>query len=62
MFIWRNAIILGGGFVVVGVLYLLLQGDETLPWLDRAGATLLILLGVAMAFTFAVLLRGSREL
>lgn len=60
MFIWRNAIILGVGFIAVGVLYYLLQGGgETL---DRTGATLLILLGVAMSFTFAVLLRGSRSL
>ena len=58
MFVWRNALILGFGFVVVGIAYYLLQGDET--FLDRTGATLLILLGVAMAFTFAVLLRGSR--
>ncbi len=60
MFIWRNAIILGLGFVAVGVLYLVLQGSD--EWLDRAGATMLILLGVAMAFTFFILLRGSREL
>jgi hypothetical protein len=59
MFIWRNALILGGGFVVVGLLYLALQGD-VLATLDRAGATLLIVLGLAMAFTFLVLLRGSR--
>lgn len=59
MFIWRNALILGGGFVVVGLLYLALQGD-VLVTLDRAGATLLIVLGLAMAFTFLVLLRGSR--
>jgi len=58
MFISRNAIILGAGFVAVGVLYLLLQGDGL--WLDRAGATMLIVLGLAMAFTFAVLLRVSR--
>lgn len=58
MFVWRNALILGGGFIIVGVLYLLLQGSG--EWLDRAGATMLILLGVAMAFTFFVLLRGSR--
>lgn len=58
MFIWRNALILGAGFIVVGVLYYLLQGDGF--YLDRAGATLLILLGGAMAFTFAILLRGSR--
>ena len=60
MFIWRNAVILGLLFVAVGVGYYLLQGSgETL---DRAGATLLILLGAAMAFTFVILLRGSREL
>lgn len=58
MFIWRNAIILGAGFVAVGLLYLVVQGDGL--WLDRAGATMLVALGVAMAFTFLVLLRGSR--
>jgi hypothetical protein len=60
LFIWRNAIILGLGFIVVGIVYYFLQGDGR--WLDRTGATLLILLGVAMTFTFAILLRGSREL
>jgi TRAP-type C4-dicarboxylate transport system permease small subunit len=60
VFVWRNAIILGVGFVIVGVLYYLLQGGG--EWLDRTGATLLILLGVAMSFTFAILLRGSRGL
>ena len=60
MFIWRNAVILGLLFVAVGVVYFLTQGaGETL---DRAGATLLIMLGAAMAFTFVILLRGSREL
>ena len=58
MFIWRNALILGAGFIVVGILYYVLQGDGA--FLDRTGATLLILLGAAMAFTFAILLRGSR--
>jgi len=60
MFIWRNAIILGAVFVVVGVAYLFLQGDGI--WMDRAGATMLVLLGMAMAFTFFILLRGSRGL
>ena len=60
MFIWRNAIVLGIGFMIVGAAYYLLQGGG--QWLDRSGATLLILLGVAMAFTFTVLLRGSRGL
>ncbi len=60
MFTWRGAIILGIGFIVVGTAYLLLQGNG--EWSDRSGATMLILLGAAMAFTFYVLLRGSREL
>lgn len=60
MFVWRNALILGFGFIVVGVAYWLLQGDG--DFLDRTGATLLIILGGAMAFTFAILLRGSRGL
>jgi hypothetical protein len=60
MFIWRNAIILGLGFVAVGIIYFLVQG--TGHTLDRAGATMLIVLGLAMAFTFVILLRGSREL
>lgn len=60
MFIWRNAILLGLGFVAVGVVYFLVQG--TGQTLDPAGATMLIGLGAAMAFTFFVLLRGSRGL
>lgn len=62
MFSWRNSLILGLGFVLVGAGYFLVQGDGAAPWLDYAGVTMLVLLGVAMAFTFAVLLRGSREL
>ena len=60
MYTWRGAIILGVTFVVVGVGYLLTQGNG--EWIDRSGAAMLILLGVAMAFTFTILLRGSREL
>ncbi|MBA2570503.1 MAG: hypothetical protein H0V04_04910 [Chloroflexi bacterium] len=60
MFTWRGAMILGISFVAAGVVYLLVQGSgETL---DRAGATMLIVLGAAMAFTFTILLRGSRGL
>ena len=61
MFVWRNAIVLGIIFVVIGAAYWYLQGDSVLH-LDAAGATFLILLGVAMAFVFTVLVRGSREL
>jgi hypothetical protein len=60
MFNWRNSLVLGGFFVVVGILYLFLQGDGL--YIDRAGATMLIVLGIGMAFGFAVLLRVSREL
>jgi drug/metabolite transporter (DMT)-like permease len=60
MFTWRAAIFLGIIFIVVGVVYLIGQGNG--QWMDRSGATLLIVLGAAMAFTFAILLRGSREL
>ncbi len=59
MFTWRGAIIIGLAFVVVGVVYLLVQGSG--EFMDRAGATMLIVLGAAMAFTFAIILRGSRE-
>jgi inner membrane protein involved in colicin E2 resistance len=60
MFVWRNAIILGAGFAIVGLLYLSLQGSGSS--LDLAGATMLVVLGAAMMFTFAILLRGSRGL
>jgi hypothetical protein len=60
MFAWRNALILGLVFVVVGAAYFFLNGYTT--GLDQAGATMLIVLGLAMAFVFAILLRGSREL
>jgi drug/metabolite transporter (DMT)-like permease len=57
---WRNALVLGGIFVIVGTIYLLVQGDGHTA--DRSGAAMLIVLGIAMAFAFSVLLRGSREL
>jgi hypothetical protein len=56
----RYAIVLGGFFVVVGIAYLIVQGSGA--ELDRAGVTLLIAIGAAMAFTFTILLRGSGEL
>ena len=60
MFVWRNAIILGLIFIVVGSIYWYVQGDTTT--VDRSGVTFLIILGLSMMFTFAILLRGSREL
>ena len=60
MFVWRNALILGLIFIVVGVIYWYVQAKPMN--IDLAGATFLVFLGIAMAFSFAVLLRGSREL
>jgi hypothetical protein len=62
MFVWRNAIILGIIFVAVGVIYFLVQGTDLARTADRAGATMLVFLGCAMAFVFTILLRGSRGL
>ena len=61
MFVWRNALILGLIFIVVGIAYWYLQQGNALH-IDAAGATMLVGLGIAMAFVFAILLRGSREL
>jgi hypothetical protein len=60
MFVWRNAIILGIIFIGVGLLYLWVQGNGAT--MDRAGVTMLVILGAAMMFTFTILLRGSRGL
>jgi len=62
MFVWRNAVILGITFVVIGVIYYLVQGSDAAETADRAGATMLVILGGAMAFVFSILLRGSRGL
>jgi hypothetical protein len=59
---WRLALVLGVLFLAVGVLYwglpYFLQPSKS----DYQGAVLLIVLGIAMAFGFSVLLRGSRDL
>lgn len=57
---WRAALGLGAFFVAVGIIYGVVQGDGAFA--DRSGATMLIVLGIAMAFGVSVLIRGSREL
>lgn len=57
----RLAIVLGVVFAAVGILYFAVQHLEVTST-DLEGAVLLIILGVAMAFGFTVLLRGSRDL
>lgn len=60
MFTPRNALLLGLIFVVIGAIYILVQGhDRTI---DLTGAVLLLMLGVAMSLGFGVMLRGSEEL
>jgi hypothetical protein len=56
----RNAFILGAIFVAVGILYGFLAGSGYS--MDLAGATFLVVLGGVTAFTFLILLRGSRDL
>ena len=62
MFRWRNALILGGFFIVAGLIYWVGWYYNDPSATDYTGFTLLVALGVAMAFGFAVLLRVSREL
>jgi hypothetical protein len=68
----RIAILIGIIPIVVGLLYLGLQlafGQDT-DWIsglisgtmDPAGVVMLVALGLAMAFGFAVILRGARDL
>lgn len=60
MFVWRNALVLGVGFIIVGLAYWYLQTQPQV--IDLAGATFLVVLGVSMAIVFGILLFGSREL
>jgi hypothetical protein len=57
---WRSALVIGAIFAAVGVVYYFLQGNGV--YLDRVGATLLIILGAALAFGFTILFKGSRNL
>lgn len=58
---WRSALVLGGIFIVVGLIYWYVQSF----WqgtTDFFGPVALVALGVATAFGFSLLLRGSKEL
>lgn len=57
----RAAIVIFAGFVLVGIIYYLLNHTVAAD-VDAGGATMLIFAGIAMGFGFLVLLRGSREL
>ena len=60
MITWRKTLVIGAFFIIVGLVYFFVQGDGTT--IDRAGVTMLLLTGIAMAFGFAVLVKGSRDL
>ena len=51
---------IGAIFLAVGVLYGALGWNT--PGRDAAGAAMLIVLGIAMTFAFAIILRGTRDL
>lgn len=59
----KEALLLGGFPVAVGILYFVLQllngGEEVI---DPAGAILLAALGVSMGFGMIVVLRGARDI
>lgn len=54
------AIAIGAMFTVGGLIYAA-SGWGT-SGKDAAGATMLIVLGIAMAFAFGIILRGTRDL
>ncbi len=59
----RAAIILGALPILVGLAYLAVQvANGTDANKDAAGVTMLIALGLAMAFGFMVILRGAKDL
>lgn len=60
MITWRRAVLTGLVFVALGIVYGLLTVGSGKP--EMAGATMLAVLGVAIAITFALVLRGSGEL
>ena len=55
----RLPLALGSIFVVVGVIYALVQVALSAPKPDLTGVVALVALGAAMAFTFGVLLSGN---
>jgi small neutral amino acid transporter SnatA (MarC family) len=57
----RFAIVLGATFAIVGAIYIAVQHLE-ITSTDLEGGVLLLILGIAMAFGFTVLVRGSRDL
>jgi hypothetical protein len=62
VFSWRSALGLAVIFIVVAVIYWVGFTNFWPQGIDYTGFILLGMLGIAMAFGFAILLRNSREL
>lgn len=63
MHLTRWALVLGAIPVVIGILYWAAQQVVGVTaWIDPAGVTLLVALGLAMGFGMLVILRGARDL
>jgi TRAP-type C4-dicarboxylate transport system permease small subunit len=60
MYVWRRALIIAVLFITAGFVYLVVQGSG--EWMDRAGVTMLIALGISMCLAFMLLLRSSKGL
>jgi hypothetical protein len=58
----KEALLLGAIPVVIGILYWVLPNIFDVDFIDAAGATMLIALGLAMGFGMLVILRGARDL
>jgi hypothetical protein len=58
----KQAIFLGAIPIVIGTIYWALPYFFDADYIDAAGATLLISLGLAMGFGMLVILRGARDI
>ena len=58
----KEAVFLGAIPIVIGIIYWVLPNIFDVDFIDAAGATMLIALGLAMGFGMLVILRGARDL
>jgi hypothetical protein len=58
----KQALFLGAIPVVIGIIYWALPNLLDVDYIDAAGATMLIALGLAIGFGMLVILRGARDL
>jgi len=58
----KQAVFMGAIPIVIGIIYWVLPNIFDVDFIDAAGATMLIALGLAMGFGMLVILRGARDL